>query len=46
MAAWIVLVVLVVCFWWLFRGLQRDFTLLDGRLDRLEEKLEEIKRLR
>jgi len=46
MADWIVLAVLIVCFWWLFRGLQRDFTLLDRRLDHLEEKLEEIKRLR
>jgi hypothetical protein len=46
MASWIVLVVVILGFWWLFHGLQRDFIWLHGRLDQLEEKLEEIKRLR
>lgn len=46
MANWIVLVVVIVEFVILGHGLDKGFRLLDGRLDRLEEKLEEIKRLR
>jgi hypothetical protein len=47
MAAWIVLVVVIVGFWRLWflpYGLERDFEALDKRLDLLEKKLEEIGR--
>jgi len=43
MLSWIILVVVIVGFgrlWFLPRGLERDFNLLDEKLNRLEQKLD------